>query len=867
MRRSFPGRLWGLIGSVCAVGLVGCSRQAFRERADADVEGIITQKNLAEEWKVENWHVYPDSRARFADPNCPDFPPYPADDFAAYVLSPNPQVPGQSGSGRFEGDGYLAMIKEWDATNRAEDAAEDQREKANADPNTPAVPAATPNSLSSDAVPFRLRLDQAVELAILNSREFQDRREDLYLAALPVTQERFGFAAQAFAAESVIREATGSQRPEGRGNRWRIGSEAGVTRQFATGAQLLVRFANQVVVDITGPKPHVSLSNLSLTFVQPFLRGGGYAVTLEALTQAERTLLYAIRSYARFRKTFYVVIAGQGDYTNNPYGLQGLSANLGRAIGNNLTAPQAGYLPTILQAATLANQQTNVASLEQFLKLFQNLREGGQTSELQIVRVEQQLIQGRTQVLTNQRQYLDSLDNFKLQLGVPATMAIELDDGPLRPMRQQLTRFEAVYSDLRSVQAVAEQSDPAEEPAQYRSRWRRLLTESALVRGTTFSKTILGELRPFVAMTTEELDAALRTALANRRKVLDAKALREVAGTPEPPGEAAGIETAEQAVVLIRFELALRVYESAAWKRLPAERQASERQSAFRAAAEAGLLIAVRGKNERLARLRGLWPNLPDFRVDEADLTALPLDDAYQKIGRAALTDRLDLMNARAQVVDAWRQIAVRANALQGIFDVSYDLTTATKAGPDEFAGFGGSRTRHQVGLRFEPPIVRRVERNAYRAALISYQRQRRILMAFEDNIITDGRQSLRQLRQLAETYKIQQRGIELAYAQVDNARNTFVAPPDPGPGGGGGQANVASLTEQLLNAQNSLLQTQNQLFTTWVNYQNTRMNLALDLELLPLDTRGLWTDERLSPDRAPADRPGADPAPPPGAP
>jgi hypothetical protein len=132
--------------------------------------------------------------------------------------------------------------------------------------------------------------------------------------------------------------------------------------------------------------------------------------------------------------------------------------------------------------------------------------------------------------------------------------------------------------------------------------------------------------------------------------------------------------------------------------------------------------------------------------------------------------------------------------------------------------------------------------------------------MAFEDNIITDGRSDLRQLRQFAETYKIQQRGIELAYAQVDNARNTFVAPPDPGPGGGGGQANVASLTEQLLNAQNSLLQTQNQLFTTWVNFQNTRMNLALDLELLPLDTRGLWTDDRLTP---PADRPVADPAPP----
>ena len=460
-------------GVVC---LAGCSQRAFRERADQDVEGIISQKNIADEWKVENWHVYPDCRARFADPSYPDFPPYPPDDYAAHSLSPNPQSPGKSGSGRYEGDGYLKMIEEWDAENRTEDAAEEKKSKANADPNAVPPPVPNRNGLTSDTTPFRVRLDQAVELAILNSREFQDRREDLYLAALPVTQERFGFASQAFAAERLIREATGSERFEGRGNRWRIGTDVGVSRTFATGAQLLVRLANQVVVDITGPKPSVSLSNLSLTFIQPLLRGGGYAVTLEALTQTERNLLYAIRSYARFRKVFYVAIAGQGDYTNNPYGLQGLSVNLGRAIGNNLTAPTAGYMPTILQAATLANQQTNVASLEVFLKLFVNLREGGQTSELQIVRVEQQLLQGRTQVLATQRLYLDAVDNLKLQLGVPATLPLELDDKPLRPIRQQLLRFEAVYTELGAVQAAAEKPDPSEEPIQNRGRWKRLLT-------------------------------------------------------------------------------------------------------------------------------------------------------------------------------------------------------------------------------------------------------------------------------------------------------------------------------------------------------------------------------------------------------
>ena len=71
----------------------GCNRQHYRQRADKDVEGVITQKNVFPEWGVKNWYVYPHPDARFADPGNPDRPPYPPDDYAARVLSPNPQHP------------------------------------------------------------------------------------------------------------------------------------------------------------------------------------------------------------------------------------------------------------------------------------------------------------------------------------------------------------------------------------------------------------------------------------------------------------------------------------------------------------------------------------------------------------------------------------------------------------------------------------------------------------------------------------------------------------------------------------------------------------------------------------------------------
>ena len=152
-------------------------------------------------------------------------------------------------------------------------------------------------------------------------------------------------------------------------------------------------------------------------------------------------------------------------------------------------------------------------------------------------------------MLATQRLYLDAVDNLKLQLGVPSTLALELDDRPLRPIRQQLLRFETVYADLSNVQTAAEKSDPSEEPARYRDRWKKLLTESALVRGTTFSKKVMSELDAVSKQSNADLEKLLKTKLENRRKLLDVKIEREIAGKPELPTEAMEIEAAENEIL------------------------------------------------------------------------------------------------------------------------------------------------------------------------------------------------------------------------------------------------------------------------------------------------------------------------------
>jgi outer membrane protein TolC len=150
-----------------------------------------------------------------------------------------------------------------------------------------------------------------------------------------------------------------------------------------------------------------------------------------------------------------------------------------------------------------------------------------------------------------------------------------------------------------------------------------------------------------------------------------------------------------------------------------------------------------------------------------------------------------------------------------------------------------------------ELPLVRKQERNTYRASLIGFQQLRWDLMLAEDQVLFQVRQDLRQMQQLAENYRIQQVNLELAYTQVTLALEAFRAPPAPGEQRDSAAA-AAALTRQLLDAQQSVPQAQDALITALINYLTTRMAFYRDLELMRIDSRGVWIDE-LAPTDGPA--------------
>jgi len=538
----------------------------------------------------------------------------------------------------------------------------------------------------------------------------------------------------------------------------------------------------------------------------------------------------------------------------NP-GLQVSPGGSGRlSLAVPLAAPVSGYLSTLLQAAQIRVDEYNIQKLEQFLKLADAIKEGGDISQLQVDQFEQALLQGRSSLLMDQQQYLDQLDRFKLQLGLPTALAIELDDTPFRPLNQQFQRYEEFFNEWDEASRLdPERFGDQRFVAQVRKELRRIFTTSALVRGTRFRTEIQGRWSAWEKLPGEEIQKRLARYREERRQLQAKRDELETKGQVLGEADQRRLNEVESEIALGEFESVLREYESQPWAKVadPNLRQ-KQREAKFRAVINAFILVLADARSERIEQLRRQWPDLARLCVGGVDLLKADLDDAQTAVIQTALANRLDLMNVRAQVVDAWRQLAIFANALLGTFNVQYHLDSSTPAGLAQPFAFNGNRTRQQLFFNTELPLVRKSERNNYRASLINYQRARRILMGAEDRVAFDVRGEIRLLRQQEENYRIQQRQVELGYMTVENSLDTFNQPPQPGTAPSAG--NAFSLTNQLITAQRNLYTAQFQMTTIWITYLNTRLQLYRDMELMPLDYRGVWTDDIATSQCSPAD-------------
>ncbi|MEM8734176.1 MAG: TolC family protein, partial [Planctomycetota bacterium] len=208
-----------------------------------------------------------------------------------------------------------------------------------------------------------------------------------------------------------------------------------------------------------------------------------------------------------------------------------------------------------------------------------------------------------------------------------------------------------------------------------------------------------------------------------------------------------------------------------------------------------------------------------DIDTDDAMLTALVL--------------RFDLMNQREALADNWRQIKLAADDLKAILDINATQIINTDSNSNDPFNFTFDDSSTSLGMTFDAPLNRFIERNNFRATLIDYQRELRTMTQLEDNIKFAIRNDLRNLTLDREQYLIAVASAALAYERVVSTSLEFRL------GTGGVTA------RDFLEAQTAYTDALSNVASRHIDYITDRAQLFLDLELLYVDEDGFWDDIR----------------------
>jgi outer membrane protein TolC len=296
-----------------------------------------------------------------------------------------------------------------------------------------------------------LTLEEALKLAIENSRTYQTRKERLYLSALALTGTRHNFALQPFASSTARASRRDPNIADGT-----LEGDAGLDKLLRTGGALSATLASDILRFYTGRGPGNLLSSLTVNLTQPLLRGAGAAVAAESLTQAERNVVYEVRSFAHFQRTFAV------DIINTYYSI----VRQKDAVKNNYDNYQRVRSSSERAAAQAQASRISISQAEQ---------------------ARQQELSARRSYISTVKGYQDTLDSFKITLGIPVSTQIALDDSVLAELRKTgITPIEMASGDAYRV-AVENQLELLNEIDRFEDSQRRIkVAASGLKAGLTF---------------------------------------------------------------------------------------------------------------------------------------------------------------------------------------------------------------------------------------------------------------------------------------------------------------------------------------------------------------------------------------------
>lgn len=321
------------LGAAMVLG-AGCSRQYYKRSADREVYGIVQAKSS--------------------------------------------QVPG--------------MLEEF-SVEKPEGAL--QRTELLANPSGGAEPEQAQQEAAPDteasAEPLVISLAKALEIASLNSRQYQTQKEELYRRALTLTAKRYLFDPRFFGKLSGEYKSVDS----GTTDQVTGKTDFGFRWLLSTGANLSVSLASTFREILTRGPQKTAGSVFRATITQPLLKGAGIAVD-EPLTQAERDVRYQMRTFVRFRRTFFVSVLSE-------------------------------YYRVLQQRQILDNQRLNYENLRKGRERAEAMGDAGKWAQFQVDEFRQSELSAENSVETQGQRYQNALDRFKVTLGLPTEADLVLE--------------------------------------------------------------------------------------------------------------------------------------------------------------------------------------------------------------------------------------------------------------------------------------------------------------------------------------------------------------------------------------------------------------------------------------------------------
>jgi outer membrane protein TolC len=235
----------------------------------------------------------------------------------------------------------------------------------------------------------KLDLFNSLEYAVQHSREYRSQMEQLYLAALDVTLERHLFAPRPFANASYI--YGGGQADVNYRSALTATAQAGVRQRLPYGGEIVASGLVQFVDALNETTADGESAQVALSGSIPLLRGAGL-VNLENLINSERQLVYAVRDFEDFRRSFAVDVAGQ-------------------------------YFTILTAQQSVINRRTNFRNLSMLLERSEALYQAGRLNFLQVQVSGAQLYRAEAALIAAEARLENTLDDFKLLIG----MDIETD--------------------------------------------------------------------------------------------------------------------------------------------------------------------------------------------------------------------------------------------------------------------------------------------------------------------------------------------------------------------------------------------------------------------------------------------------------